>query len=151
MRWLFGSALAMVLMAAGTAQAFPLELQPLVQALRRAGYDVRFAQPPVAGAYGATNARQKIIWLAPITVEMGIARQTLIHEAVHAAQACPSGRYEPIGWTVSLPQSVDRTIEGILYRKYPRQQFLVEREAFAMQSHPQAIAEISRALKQRCG
>ena len=135
---------------ADATQAFPAALQPLVSSLRAAGYDVRFAPPPVAGAYGATNARKKIIWVAPISVDMGIARQTLIHEAVHAAQGCPTGRYEPIGWTVTLPPAVDRTIEGILYRKYPHKKFPVEREAFYMQSHPQAFAEISKALKERC-
>ena len=135
---------------AGSAQTFPPALQPLVHSLRDVGYDVRFAPPPIAGAYGATNARKKIIWVAPISVEMGIARQTLIHEAVHAAQGCPSGRYEKIGWTVTLPRAVDRSIEGILYRKYPHKKFAVEREAFYMQSHPQAFAEISKALKDRC-
>ena len=135
---------------AAPAKDFPPDLQPLVRSLRQAGYDVRFAKPPVAGAYGATNARKKIIWVAPISVDMGIARQTLIHEAVHAAQGCPTGQYEPIGWSVTLPNAVDRSIEGILYRKYPHKKFPVEREAFFMQSHPQAFAEISKALRQRC-
>lgn len=131
-------------------KSFPTDLLPLVQALEDVGYVVLFAQPPVAGAYGATNARQKKIWVAPISVDMGIVRQILIHEAVHAAQACPTGTYEPIGWNVSLPRNVELTIEGILYRKYPHKSFPVEREAFFMQSHPQAFVEISRALKERC-
>ena len=161
MRWLRDSSLALssvltvcasagVAVQAAPAKVFPPDLQPLVRSLRQAGYDVRFAKPPVAGAYGATDARKKIIWVAPISVEMGIARQTLIHEAVHAAQACPTGKYEPIGWSVTLPYAVDRSIEGILYRKYPHKRFPVEREAFFMQSHPNAFAEISKALKQRC-
>lgn len=136
--------------SARAAERFPAEWQPLVQALRSAGYDMRFSQPPVAGAYGATDARKKIVWVAPISVALGIGRQTLIHEAVHAAQACPTGKYELIGWTVSLPNAVDRSIEGILYRKYPHKKFPVEREAFFMQSHPNAFAEIIKALKQRC-
>ena len=129
---------------------FPASWQPLVRALRLAGYDVRFENPPVAGAYGATNARKKIIWVAPISVQMGIGRQTMIHEAVHAAQACPTGKYQTIGWSVSLPNAVDRSIEGILYRKYPHKKFPVEREAFFMQSHPNAFVEVIKALKQRC-
>ena len=132
------------------AQDFPANLQPLVQALRRAGYGVRFAKPPIPGAYGATNARKKLIWVAPITVDLGIARQTLIHEAVHAAQACPTGRYELIGWNVQLPNVVDREIAGILYRKYPHKKFPVEREAFYMQSHPRAFDLIAKALRDRC-
>ena len=130
--------------------AFPSDLMPLVKVLKDSGYQVLFKNPPIAGAYGATNARRKMIWVAPITVELGIARQTLIHEAVHAAQACPTGRYEQIGWSVSLPFAVDRSIEAILYKKYPHKRFPVEREAFFMQSHPQAFEEIAKALKQRC-
>lgn len=129
---------------------FPLDLFPLVNVLRDAGYTVHFSKPPLAGAYGVTNARNKEIWLAPISVDMGIARQVLIHEAVHAAQACPNGTYEAIGWTVSLPKSVEVKIKGILYKKYRRKNFDVEKEAFYMQSHPQAFMEISKALRQRC-
>ena len=129
---------------------FPVDLVPLVNVLRDAGYSVHFSKPPLAGAYGATDARKKMIWLAPISVDMGIARQVLIHEAVHAAQACPNGIYEPIGWTVSLPTSVEVTIKEILYRKYRRKNTAVEKEAFYMQSHPQAFKEISKALRERC-
>ena len=147
-----GHVLCFVLMSSFpvSAQDFPSAWQPLVKAMHSAGYDVRFKNPPVAGAYGATNARKKIVWIAPISIDMGIGRQTLIHEAVHAAQACPTGKYQAIGWSVTLPNAVNRSIEGILYRKYPHKEFPIEREAFYMQSHPNAFAEIIKALKERC-
>ena len=132
------------------AKQFPQNLIPIVQILRDAGYRVYFSKPPISGAYGATNAREKKIWIAPISVDMGIARQTLIHEAVHAAQGCPNGRYEPIGWNVSIPKNVETTIKQILYQKYARKDYAVEKEAFYMQNHPQAFKKISAALKQRC-
>lgn len=131
-------------------RTFPTDLVPLVNVLREVGYTVHFSKPPLAGAYGATDARKKTIWLAPISVDMGIARQVLIHEAVHAAQACPNGIYEPIGWRVSLPRSVEVKIKEILYRKYRRKNLDAEKEAFYMQSHPQAFREISKALRDRC-
>ena len=131
-------------------KVFPDPLVPLVNVLREVGYTVHFSKPPLAGAYGATDARKKKIWIAPISVDMGIARQVLIHEAVHAAQACPTGIYEPIGWRVSLPRSVEVTIKEILYRKYRRKNLAVEKEAFYMQSHPQAFKEITSALRERC-
>lgn len=137
-----------VSVAAGSK--IPPGFLPIVHALRKAGYQFRFETPPIAGAYGATDSRKKIVWVAPISVDMGIARQTLIHEAVHAAQACPTGRYELIGWSITLPNSVDRSIEGILYRSYSRKQFPIEREAFIMQSHPNAFPMIIAALKDRC-
>ena len=132
------------------AKQFPQNLIPLVQILREAGYKVNFSKPPIPGAYGATNARKKKIWIAPISVDMGIARQTLIHEAVHAAQGCPNGKYEPIGWNVSIPKNVETTIKQILYQKYARKDYAVEKEAFYMQSHPEAFNKIRAALKQRC-
>ena len=132
------------------ARVMPKDLTPLVNALSDVGYTVYFSKPPLPGAYGATDARKKKIWLAPISVDMGIARQVLIHEAVHAAQACPNGTYEPIGWTVSLPKSVEVKIKGILFKQYRRKNFDVEKEAFYMQSHPEAYMEISKALRQRC-
>ncbi len=135
---------------AASLDQIPSDWMPLVRALRAAGYDFRFSKPPVDGAYGATNARKKILWVAPISIDMGIGRQTLIHEAVHAAQGCPDGKYVPIGWQLSLPYAVERAIEAILYKQYPHSKFPIEREAFTMQSHPQAFSEISKALKERC-
>ena len=131
-------------------RVIPANLAPLVDVLREVGYTVNFSNPPLVGAYGMTDARKKTIWLAPISVDMGIARQVLIHEAVHAAQACPNGIYETIGWRVSLPRSVEVTIKEILYRKYRRKNLAIEKEAFYMQSHPQAFSEISKALRERC-
>ena len=132
------------------AKEFPPDLVPLVQALKKAGYKVMFSKPPVQGAYGATNAPKKIVWLAPITVDMGIARQALIHEAVHAAQACPKGKMMTIGWNYQLANTVDREIAGVLYRNYPHEKHDIEREAFTMQSHPQAFELITAELKKRC-
>jgi hypothetical protein len=129
---------------------WPLEFKPLLQALRQAGYKLILSQPPIPGAYGATNIRKKIIWVAPITIDLGIARQALIHEAVHAAQACPKGKLRPIGWTLPLERVVDREVRGVLYRNYSHAKHEVEREAFAMQGHPKAFELVTAALKQRC-
>ena len=153
---LFGfiSSIAGLLCSASDLRAatpIPDNFLPLIRALRSAGFQFRYATPPVQGAYGATNARTKVVWVAPISVDLGIGRQTLIHEAVHAAQSCPLRRYEPIGWVLpKLPKSVDREIAAILYRKYPHKQFEVEREAFFMQSHPNAFPLIEAALSKRC-
>ena len=129
---------------------FPAELNPLLAALKRARYAVMLERPPQEGAYGLTDARRRRIWIAPISIELGIVRATLIHEAVHAAQGCPKGRFKPIGWSVELDHKIAMEISGLLYRGYPRGSFEVEREAFAMQSHPRAIPMLIAALDQRC-
>ena len=132
------------------APQWPADLLPLVKALQQAGYQVRFEKPPIQGAYGATNSRKKIIWVAPISVDLGIGRQTLIHEAVHGAQGCPTGKLQTIGWTTEMVNAVDREVAGILYRNYAHAKFDVEREAFAMQGNPKAFPLIIAALKERC-
>ena len=132
------------------APQWPSDWLPLVKALQQAGYQVRFEKPPIQGAYGATNSRKKIIWVAPISVDLGIGRQTLIHEAVHGAQGCPTGKLQKIGWTTEMVNAVDREVAGILYRNYAHAKFDVEREAFAMQGNPKAFPLIISALKERC-
>ena len=140
----------LMLLPSHAAPTWPADLIPLLKVLQKAGYQVRFENPPVQGAYGATNVRKKIIWVAPITVELGIVRQTLIHEAVHGAQGCPKGKLEVIGWKTQMVNAVDREVAGILYRNYAHSKFDVEREAFSMQGNPQAVELVSAALKQRC-
>ena len=88
--------------------------------------------------------------LLEISIELGLVRAALIHEAVHAAQGCPKGRLKPIGWKVDLDRSIELEISGLLYRGYPRGSFEVEREAFSMQSHPRAIPMLVTALERRC-
>ena len=130
--------------------SWPPELKPLLLALERARYAVFLAPPPMAGAYGATDPKRRLIWLAPIAIELGIGRQALIHEAVHAAQACPKGKLTPIGWHLAVQSTVDHEISGVLYRGYAHSKYELEREAFMMQGQPQAIDQVVQALRQRC-
>ena len=139
-----------VLMALTAMQALPPELKPLLRALERARYAVFVAPPPIPGAYGSTDPKRRLIWVSPLAIEMGLARAALIHEAVHAAQACPKGKLTPIGWPIQLSTVVDREISGLLYRGYAHSKHELEREAFGMQGHPQAIPLIAKALQQRC-
>lgn len=132
------------------ARSFPSDLQPLLSALQRAKYTVLLAPPPIPGAYGATDSRRKRIWVAPISIDLGIVRQTLIHEAVHAAQSCPTGKLTPLGIDVPLSYKIDREISGLLYRGYAHSKFEVEREAFALQGQAGAPALLIRQLDQRC-
>lgn len=83
--------------------AWPTDLQPLLAALRRHRF----------------------------SVQLGIARQTLLHEAAHAAQSCPDRVLRPIGWRLPLSP-------------------LIEREVSAVQGQADAVALIVRALDQRC-
>ena len=92
------------------------DLNSLRKSLSEAGYDVKFEKPPMQGAYGLVNKKKKTIWIAPIAKQMGIFRTTFIHESVHAAQACKTGEFEPIGWNLEVDEAVRLSIESILYR-----------------------------------
>ena len=126
------------------------DLNSLRKSLSDAGYDVRIQKPPMEGAYGLVNKKTKTIWIAPIAREMGVFRTTFIHESVHAAQACKTGEFEPIGWSLEVDEAVRVSIESILYRQYPSNKFEIEREAFLMQGQPNAITRIQKVLKDNC-
>ena len=49
-----------------------------------------------------TFGKNKTLWISPITLPLGIARQTFLHEAVHAIQSCPTGTLTPLGLKVNL-------------------------------------------------
>ena len=126
------------------------ELKLLITALDKADITVKFENPPMQGSYGIFNQKKKIIWIAPITLEMGIFRSTLIHEAVHAAQSCKSGMMEPIGWKLTADNTVETSIKSILYRNYPSEKHAIEREAFLMQGQTDAIDKIKEILTKYC-
>ena len=81
---------------------------------------------------------------------MGIFRSTYIHEAVHAAQSCPTGKLTPIGWDLKVDPAVSLAIKSILYRSYKPALFDIEREAFLMQGQTDAVKQVIGAIQERC-
>jgi len=126
------------------------ELTPLLDALRQHGFRLRFEPPPRRGAYGLYEAGSRTLWIAPISHQLGIARQTLLHEAVHAVQSCPDGVLRPIGWRLPLSPLIEREISGILTRGYQHHNRVVEQEAFALQGQANAVPLLLQAMRQRC-
>jgi len=128
----------------------PADLQPLVQTLQNKGFNLRIALPPARGAYGLFEAKSKRLWISPLTIPLGIVRQTLLHEAVHAAQSCPTGRLTPLGWSAQLNPVVEREISAILLRSYHHVNRVLEREAFMLQGQRDAVPTLIKALQARC-
>ena len=118
--------------------------------LQRHGFRLRLATPPAAQAYGQYVPASRTLWVAPIAFDLGIGRQTFLHEAVHAVQSCPSGRLTPIGWTFQLEPVVRQQIGGILTTNYHHGSRVLEQEAFGLQGQADAVARLSVALKARC-
>jgi hypothetical protein len=131
--------------------ALPADLQPLVRELQRFGFRLQISAPPLRGAYGLFEAGSRRIWIAPISFELGIARQTFLHEAVHAVQSCPTGKVTAIGWRLPpMPPVVRQEIGGILTTRYHHHR-LAEQEAFYLQGQPDAVPRLMEALRRRCG
>ena len=153
---LFHSTAIMAMLLCGAAQSGIVEkeldrdLQDLVRSLRSINYEVIFEKTPLPGKYGLTDAKNKKIWIAPITIEMGIFRKTLIHEAVHAVQSCQNGKFIPIGWKLRVSPVIDQSIKSNLYLNYPRSSHRIEKEAFLMQAQENPIPIILKTLKTRC-
>ena len=155
--WAFCStALVIGMLVCGAAQSAIQEkeldedLQDLIRAIRSIDYKVRFEKTPIPGKYGLTDAKNKTLWVAPITIEMGIFRKTLIHEAVHAVQSCASGKFIPIGWELSVSPVIEQSIKSNLYLNYPRRSHGIEKEAFLMQAQKKPIPMILETMKTRC-
>ena len=130
--------------------ALPADLQPLVRELQRFGFRLQISAPPVRGVYGLFEAGSRRIWIAPISFELGIARQTFLHEAVHAVQSCPTGTVTPIGWRLPVQPVVRQEISGLLTTRYHNHR-VAEQEAFHLQGQPDAVARLMEALRRRCG
>lgn len=126
------------------------DLSRLRTALQHAGFKVEFRHPSIKTAYGLFEGKTRTLLISPLAFELGIGRQVFVHEAVHAAQSCPSGVLSPIGWRHSLPVVVEREISGILYNTYHHKNKALEREAFMVQGQPQGAELVIQALQQRC-
>ncbi|MFM7312012.1 MAG: hypothetical protein ACKO0M_02405 [Cyanobium sp.] len=130
--------------------SLPADLQGLAGALERHGFRVRLTLPPQRRSYGLFESRSRTLWISPLSFELGIGRQTFLHEATHAVQSCPHGVLRPIGWSLSLEPAVERGIRALLHTGYHSGSWVLEREAFALQGQPDAVARLLAALEQRC-
>ena len=126
------------------------ELKPLLDLLKNKGFHIKYEIPPKRGAYGLFQGKEKTIWISPISFELGIGRQTILHEATHAAQSCPNGLLSPIGWSLPVNQSIKNEIQANLLRNYDINQYTIEKEAFYLQSQKNGVELLIEAIKKKC-
>jgi hypothetical protein len=123
------------------------ELLKLKKQLESYGFEVRLEASPVRGSYGLLHTESKQIWIDPLVFELGIAKPTLIHEAVHAAQYCAgNGEIQALGLTIS-PPNVARPF-FMRYQHGMRRH--LEAEAYAVQTHPDGLEMVMSLLAQYC-
>ena len=135
---------------AGNFISIPKDLMPLLELLYKKGFQVNFQNPPKKNVYGLFLSKRKAIWISPISFELGIGRQILLHEATHAAQSCPNGSLTPIGLELYITPLMKREIQAILFNRYAPKDYIIEREAFSLQGQKNAVDLLSNAIKRRC-
>ncbi len=115
--------------------------------LEKKGFQVIIALPPKRGAYGLLRESDKKIWINPVVFELHIGTQTLIHEAVHAAQVCAGkGKIKTLGLDIQ-PINYARPF----FRRYTDvQRQDLEREAYAVQTQPNNFELAVSLLQQHC-
>lgn len=111
------------------------------------GFQVVLEVPPRRGTYGLLEERTKKIWINPVVFDLGIARQTLIHEGVHAAQLCAgNGKIKALGLD----------LQPITYARPFFQHYTdihrrdLEREAFAVQTQSNSLELVLSILEKYC-
>ena len=127
-----------------------LEVVNLIKLLNKKGFKIKNDLPPKKRAYGLYENSTKTIWISPITKKLGIYKNVLVHEAVHAAQSCPRGFLTKLNLPIKLNSSQEKIIKMKLVNHYSHRNFLLEKEAFSIQTLPNSIEFISKELNKRC-
>lgn len=109
-------------------------------------FKVKIEPTPVRGAYGLFDSKTRIIWIHPIVFDLGIARPTLIHEAVHAAQLCYGGKtVKALNLEIEPPPMTRRFFMN--YEGFSRQ---IEAEAYTVQVQPDGVDLVISLLQKHC-
>ena len=135
----------MILIAQVPIQESSFEM--LKKQLEQAQFQVILDLPPQRGAYGLLKADSKKIWINPVVFDLGIAEQTLVHEAVHAAQVCKGkGKLSLLG--LEIDPLIYAQPFFMHYADGDRKQ--LEREAYAVQTQSNRVELVSSLLKKYC-
>ena len=119
----------------------------LKKQLEQANFQVILDLPPQRGAYGLLKADSKKIWINPVVFDLGIAEQTLIHEAVHAAQVCKGkGKLSLLG--LEIDPLIYAQPFFMHYADADRKE--LEREAYAVQTQSNRVELVLSLLKKYC-
>lgn len=118
----------------------------LQNVLEQYGFKVKLETPPVREAYGMLQTKTKTIWINPIVFDLGIARPTLVHEAVHAAQLCYGKKQvQALGLDMEPPPMT--RLYFMRYHSYTRQ---IEAEAYTVQVQPDGVDLVISLLNKYC-
>ncbi len=126
------------------------DLSNLIKLLNKKGFKIKNELPPIKEAYGLFENSTKTIWISPITNKLGIYKNVLVHEAVHAAQSCPRGFLTKLNIPIKLNSFQEKIIKMKLVNHYNHKNFLLEKEAFSIQTLPNSVEIVSKEINKRC-
>ena len=126
------------------------DLSNLIKLLNKKGFKIKNELPPIKEAYGLFENSTKTIWISPITNKLGIYKNVLVHEAVHAAQSCPRRFLTKLNIPIKLNSSQEKIIKMKLVNHYNHRNFLLEKEAFSIQTLPNSVEIVSKEINKRC-
>ena len=126
------------------------DLIPLLDLLKKKGFNIKFEIPPRKNVYGLFQLKTKTLWISPLSFSEGLGRQTILHEATHAAQSCPNGILTPIDLDLPVSMFLKNEVQNILLKNYNSNQFLIEREAYYLQAQRNGVNLLLKAIEQRC-
>jgi hypothetical protein len=132
--------------AGGDLAASNPDFLRLQNVLEGYGFIVKIIPTPVRGAYGLFDSKTRSIWIHPIVFDLGIARPTLIHEAVHAAQLCHGGKTVKALDLGMEPPAITRRF-FMNYEGFSRQ---IEAEAYTIQVQPDGVDLVISLLQKYC-
>ena len=136
------------------ALAHPLgdtEFNKLEQLLIDYDFVIRYELPPSTNRrgyrpYGLLDTRSKTIWINPVVFDLGNAKPTLIHEAVHASQTCAgNGKIQLLDLAIEPPQ-----ITRPYFTYYHGQRREIEAQAYTIQAQPDSLAIVTELLNKYC-
>ncbi len=136
------------------AFAHPLgdeEFNRLEQLLINYNFVIRYELPPYENRrglkpYGLLDSKNKTIWINPVVFDLGNAKPTLIHEAVHASQTCAgNGSIALVNLAIEPPQITHPYF--MRYRNYRRE---IEAQAYAVQAQADSLAIVTELLNKYC-
>ncbi|GFE70267.1 hypothetical protein [Chroococcus sp. FPU101] len=114
--------------------------------LEQYGFKIKLETPPVREAYGAFESQTRTIWINPIVFDLGIAKPTLVHEAVHAAQFC-YGKTEVQALGLDIEPPPMTRLYFMRYHSFTRQ---IEAEAYTIQVQPNSVDLVISLLNKHC-
>ena len=136
------------------ALAHPLgdeEFNRLEQLLINYNFVIRYELPPYENSrglkpYGLLDTKNKTIWINPVVFDLGNAKPTLIHEAVHASQTCAgNGSIALLDLAIEPPQ-----ITRPYFMRYHNYRREIEAQAYAVQAQPDSLAIVTDLLNKYC-